>query len=52
MFETDGKIMVVVAVLAVILIGLYVFLFLMERRIKKMENRQTELEVAQKNAST
>ncbi len=37
MFETEGKIFVVVAVLAIILIGLFVYLFLMEKRIKAME---------------
>lgn len=33
----DGKIYVVVAVLVVILLGIFLFLFRMERRLKKLE---------------
>lgn len=37
--RSSGKIYVVVAVVAVILIGLLFYLFTMDRRLKKMENR-------------
>ncbi len=33
-----GKIFVVVAVLAVILIGIYLYLFALDRRVRKMED--------------
>lgn len=37
--RSSGKIYVVVAVVAVILIGLLFYLFTMDRRLKKMENQ-------------
>lgn len=43
MFDTDGKIWVVAAVLAIILAGLYIFLFMMEKRLKKLEKQADEL---------
>ena len=39
--RSTGKIYVVVAVLTTILIGIFGFLFYLERRIKKIENQQT-----------
>lgn len=38
--RTDGKIYVVVAVLAVIFIGLAVYLFTLDKRISKMEREK------------
>ncbi len=35
--ESYGKIFVVVAVLAIILVGIYIYLFLIDRRITKLE---------------
>lgn len=37
LFESSGKIMVVIAVIAIIFIGIVVFLFSMERRLNKLE---------------
>jgi hypothetical protein len=39
-FFESGKIKVVVAVAAIVLIGLFTFLFLLERRLKKLENKK------------
>lgn len=38
-FREDGKIYVVIAVILVILIGLFTFLFRMDSKISKLENR-------------
>ncbi len=38
-FRSIGKIYVVVAVLLIVMIGIFLFLFYLERRIKKMEER-------------
>ncbi|HNX86988.1 MAG TPA: CcmD family protein [Bacteroidales bacterium] len=37
MFDTFGKIFVVVAVLALILVGIMVYLYLMDRKLSKLE---------------
>ena len=37
--RSEGKIYVVVAMIAVILIGLFIYLFLLDRKIKKLENQ-------------
>ncbi|MCX6284515.1 MAG: CcmD family protein [Bacteroidetes bacterium] len=42
--ETYGKIFVVVAVLALILVGIFVYLFFMDRRIGKLEKEIREKE--------
>jgi CcmD family protein len=42
--ETYGKIFVVVAVLAVILIGIFVYLFFIDRKIGKLEKEINEKE--------
>lgn len=39
-FESDNKIYVVVMVLTTILIGIFIFLFFLERRIKKLEKEK------------
>lgn len=39
MFETAGKIYVVVAVVAIILVGLIAFMFYLEHRIRKAERK-------------
>jgi CcmD family protein len=45
--ETYGKIFVVVAVLAVILVGVFVYLFTIDRKVRKLEKeieeKQTQL---------
>ncbi len=38
-FRSEGKIYVVVGVILIILIGLFVYLFRMDRRIKKLEEK-------------
>jgi CcmD family protein len=40
--ESYGKIFVVVAVLAFILVGIFVYLFLMDRKIRKLEKEIEE----------
>jgi CcmD family protein len=40
--ESYGKIFVVVAVLAVILIGVFVYLFTIDRKVKKLEKEIEE----------
>ncbi len=40
--ETNGKIFVVVAVLAIILVGIFIFLFFMDRKIGKLEKEIEE----------
>jgi CcmD family protein len=42
--ETYGKIFVVVAVLSVILIGIFVYLFILDRKIGKLEKEIREKE--------
>ncbi|MCX6281095.1 MAG: CcmD family protein [Bacteroidetes bacterium] len=42
--ETYGKIFVVVAVLALILVGIFVYLFFLDRKISKLENEVREKE--------
>ena len=37
--RADGKIYVVVAVVAVILIGIFIFLFLLDRKINRLEKQ-------------
>jgi hypothetical protein len=39
-FFESGKIKVVVAVATIVLCGIFIFLFLLERRIKNMENKK------------
>ena len=41
--RSSGKIYVVVIVIAVIFIGLIVYLFSIDRRVKKLENREDSL---------
>ena len=43
-FRADGKIYVVVAIILVILVGLFIYLFLMDKKIGKIEKQ-----VGQKN---
>lgn len=38
-FRADGKIYVVIAVISIILIGLFVYLFRLDRKITDLENR-------------
>ena len=40
--EAYGKIFVVVTVLAVILAGLYIYLFFLDRRLRKIEKNMKE----------
>jgi len=42
--ETYGKIFVVVAVLAIILIGIFVYLFFIDKKINKLEKEIAEKE--------
>ena len=39
-FRADGKIYVVIAVFAIILIGLFVYVFLLDRKIGKLEKEE------------
>lgn len=39
-FNKDGKIYVVVAILSIIFIGLAVYLFYLDRKIKKLEDHE------------
>ena len=43
-FRSIGKIYVVVAVIAVVLLGFFVALYLVERRIKRLEDQMTDHE--------
>ncbi len=38
-FRADGKIYVVIAVILVILLGLFAFLFRLDTKVSKLENR-------------
>ncbi len=38
-FRADGKIYVVIAVILVILLGLFIFLFRLDSKVTKLENR-------------
>lgn len=38
-FRADGKIYVVIAVVSVVLIGLFAYLFRLERKVTKLEKR-------------
>jgi CcmD family protein len=38
-FRADGKIYVVIAVVAIILTGIFIYLFRLERKISDIENR-------------
>ncbi|WP_395784142.1 CcmD family protein [Aquirufa sp.] len=38
-FRADGKINVVIAVIGIILVGLFVYLFRLDRKITDLENR-------------
>lgn len=38
-FRADGKIYVVIAVISIILVGLFVYLFRLDRKITNLENR-------------
>jgi hypothetical protein len=38
----SGKIKVVITVAAIVLAGIFTFLFLLERRVKKLENKNLE----------
>lgn len=40
--EPDSKIYIVVAVLAVILVGIFVYLFFMDRKVSKIEKEMME----------
>jgi CcmD family protein len=40
--EENGKIFVVVAVLAVILTGLFVYLFFLDRKVRRLEKQAEE----------
>ncbi|HEY9004653.1 CcmD family protein [Ohtaekwangia sp.] len=40
--RADGKIYVVVSIIVIILIGLIAYLFLMDRKVKKLEDRLAE----------
>lgn len=40
--EANGKIFVVVAVLAVILTGIFVYLFLLDKKVRRMEKSAKE----------
>ena len=42
MFDSFGKIFVVVAVLAVILIGIIIYLFILDRKISRLEKEMDE----------
>ncbi|MFN3556481.1 MAG: CcmD family protein [Bacteroidales bacterium] len=44
MMSADGKIMVVAMVLAIIFVGISLFLFYLERKLSKMEKQMDELE--------
>jgi CcmD family protein len=44
--ETYGKIFVVVAVLAIIMAGLFIYLFTIDRKIRKIEKELKEKESA------
>ncbi len=39
-FYESGKIKVVVAVVAIVLTGLFIYIFTLERRLKKIENKK------------
>ncbi len=39
-FYESGKIKVVVAVVAIVLIGLFIYIFTLERRLRKIENKK------------
>ena len=39
LLPNEGKMMTTVLVLAAVLIGIFVFLFILERRLKKLENQ-------------
>lgn len=41
-FRSEGKIYVVLAVIGIILIGLFMLLFLLERRLKKLEEKPSK----------
>ena len=43
-FRSIGKIYVVVAVIAVVLAGLFVFLYLIDRRLSKLEDQMNQHE--------
>jgi CcmD family protein len=45
--ESYGKIFVVVTVLSVILIGVFVYLFMIDRKVRKLE-KETELKSTKK----
>jgi CcmD family protein len=36
--RSDGKIYVVVAIILIVLIGLFVYLFILDKKVKKLEN--------------
>ncbi|MCX6267936.1 MAG: CcmD family protein [Bacteroidetes bacterium] len=46
--DSYGKIFVVVAVLAVILIGVFVYLFTIDRKVRKLEKEIEEKSIHQK----
>ena len=41
-FRADGKIYVVVAVVMILLVGMFVYLFSMERQMKKLESEMKD----------
>ncbi|MBX2965195.1 MAG: CcmD family protein [Cyclobacteriaceae bacterium] len=38
--RSEGKIYVVVGIVLIVLVGLIAYLFMLDRRVKKLENRQ------------
>jgi cytochrome c biogenesis protein CcdA len=41
-FRADGKIYVVVAIILIILLGVFVYLFLLDKKIRKLEDQFNE----------
>jgi CcmD family protein len=40
--RSEGKIFVVVAIILIVLLGLFIYLFLIDRKVKKLENQLRE----------
>jgi CcmD family protein len=41
-FRAEGKIYVVVAIILIILVGVFIYLFTLDRKVKKLEDRFPE----------
>ena len=41
-FRAEGKIYVVVAIILIVLVGVFVYLFSLDRKVKKLEDRFSE----------